>query len=56
MENGVKDAREAFAHVRNLAESEDWRVREVAATALGLLSVVLVAGFSQKDEEGYAYH
>lgn len=34
VQKGVKDPRKAFPHIRKLAESGDWKVREVAATAL----------------------
>ena len=35
VQKGTKNPREAFSEIRKLAESEDWKVREVAATALG---------------------
>jgi 3-methyladenine DNA glycosylase AlkC len=34
VQKGVKDPRKAFPHIRRLAESEDWKAREVAATTL----------------------
>ena len=34
VQRGIKDPREVFPGIRKLAESEDWKVREVAATAL----------------------
>lgn len=34
VQKALEDPKEAFPYARKLAESEDWKVREVAATAL----------------------
>lgn len=34
VQKGVEGPRKAFPHIRKLAESENWKVREVAATTL----------------------
>jgi len=34
VELGIKQPKEAFPKIKQLAESDDWKVREVAATCL----------------------